>query len=46
VVRERVREDRLRGVGLEVVRWMTNEIIRMPQVVASRVLAAHHRGDP
>jgi len=46
VVREKVREDRLRGVGLEVVRWMTDEIIRAPQVVASRVLAAQRRGDP
>ncbi|WP_406832452.1 hypothetical protein ABEG17_06410 [Pedococcus sp. KACC 23699] len=45
VVREKAREDRLRDVGLEVVRWMTGEILHSPQVVAGRVKAAQRRGE-
>jgi hypothetical protein len=44
VVAEKVREDRLRGVGLEVVRWGTGEIVRAPGGVAARVEAAFGRG--
>lgn len=46
VLAEKEREDRLRGTGLEVVRWGTEEIVRTPERVAGRVWAAQRRGSP
>lgn len=46
VLAEKEREDRLRGTGLEVVRWGTNEIVHAPERVAARMWAARRRGDP
>lgn len=45
VLAEKEREDRLRGTGLEVVRWGTDEIVHTPERVADRVWAARRRGD-
>jgi hypothetical protein len=45
VVEEKVREDDLRGLGLELVRWDAHEIRRSLEVVARRVNAARARGD-
>lgn len=45
VVAEKVREDDLRGLGLEVVRWDTAQIRHEPTAVARRVAAARSRGD-
>lgn len=46
VVAEKVREDRLRATGLEVVRWGTDEIVKTPERVAARIHEARRRGDP
>ncbi len=40
---EKVREDRLRALGLTVVRWTWEEIWSTPQDVVSRIRGAHHR---
>jgi hypothetical protein len=45
VRREKEREDELRSLGLEVVRWSTQDILRRPAQVAARVKAAQRRGD-
>lgn len=45
VVEEKVREDGLRGLGLEVVRWDTPQIRHEPLAVARRVAVARSRGD-
>ena len=45
VVEEKVREDDLRGLGLEVVRWDTPTIRHEPLAVARRVAVARSRGD-
>ena len=45
VVAEKVREDRLRSCGLEVVRYDVPELRRRPQDVAARVQEARERGD-
>ena len=44
VLNEKAREDALRSLGLEVVRWDFAEIRRQPEAVAGRVRAARHRG--
>jgi hypothetical protein len=46
VLAEKSREDALRSVGLEVVRWTTSEIMRHLPDVARRIRAAHARGNP
>lgn len=40
VLDEKVREDRIRALGYIVVRWTWDEILRDPQRVVARVLAA------
>jgi hypothetical protein len=45
VVAEKVREDDLRGLGLEMVRWNTTAIRHEPLAVARRVAVARSRGD-
>lgn len=40
---EKVREDRLRALGLSVVRWTWEDIWSTPQDVVDRIRAAHHR---
>ncbi|MGN6636396.1 MAG: type IV toxin-antitoxin system AbiEi family antitoxin domain-containing protein [Oryzihumus sp.] len=45
VLTEKAREDALRSLGLEVVRWDFTEIRHHPERVASRVRAARARGD-
>ena len=40
---EKRREDRLREAGFEVVRYTWDEILRTPQVVVARILAAFER---
>lgn len=40
---EKIREDRLRALGLSVVRWTWDEIWRSPGDVAARILAAQSR---
>ncbi|MGZ4748053.1 MAG: hypothetical protein ACXVYY_13315 [Oryzihumus sp.] len=45
VLAEKRREDALRSLGLEVVRWDFAEIRQDPERVASRVRAARARGD-
>ena len=45
VVAEKVREDRLRSCGLEVVRYDVPEMRWRPQDVAARVRDARERGD-
>jgi len=45
VVAEKSREDDLRGLGLNVVRWGGEEIRRSPEEVARRVEAARSSGD-
>lgn len=44
---EKLREDRLRELGYEVVRWTWDEIVNHPEVVVARILraaarASHH----
>jgi hypothetical protein len=43
VIREKVREDRLRATGEGVVRWTPEEIENEPDAVAARVLRAARR---
>jgi hypothetical protein len=45
VVEEKVREDSLRGLGLEVVRWDTPQIRHHSLEVARRIELARNRGD-
>lgn len=45
VVAEKTREDNLRCLGLELVRWDTRQIRRQPLEVARRVAIARSRGD-
>ena len=45
VLAEKRREDALRSLGLEVVRWDFAEIRKDPERVAARVRAARARGD-
>lgn len=45
VFEEKRREDRLRDLGLEVVRWSMDDILRDPTAVARRIDAARERGD-
>ena len=45
VVAEKVREDGLRDLGLEMVRWGTLEIRRSLELTARRVATARARGD-
>lgn len=45
VVEEKNREDSLRGLGLEVVRWDTSQIRHQPLEVARRIELARNRGD-
>ncbi|HET7475519.1 MAG TPA: type IV toxin-antitoxin system AbiEi family antitoxin domain-containing protein [Dermatophilaceae bacterium] len=45
VLAEKVREDRIRDLGLELVRWDFPDMVYRPQEVADRVQAAHARGD-
>ena len=45
VVEEKVREDALRALGLEFVRWDTEQIRHRPLEVARSVAAARRRGD-
>ena len=45
VVEEKVREDALRGLGLEFVRWDTEQIRHRPLDVVRCVAAARRRGD-
>lgn len=40
LVREKIREDRLRALGFIVVRWTWREIMTSPETVARRLLAA------
>jgi predicted transcriptional regulator of viral defense system len=40
---EKLREDRLRELGYEVVRWTWDEIINHPEVVVARILRAIER---
>ena len=46
VLKEKKREDALRGTGLEVVRWDTREITRHLPEVVRRVHETWRRGDP
>jgi len=41
--REKLREDRLRELGYEVVRWTWDEIVNRPEVVVARILRAAER---
>ena len=41
--REKLREDRLRELGYEVVRWTWDEIVNRPEVVMARILRAAER---
>jgi len=41
--REKRREDRLRELGYEVVRWTWDEIVNRPEVVVARILRAVSR---
>ena len=45
VVAEKIREDDLRDLGLEMVRWGSREVLRSPEILARRVDAARARGD-
>ena len=42
---EKRREDRLRELGLQVVRWSFGDITRNPTSVYDRIMAAFRRGD-
>jgi len=46
VLAEKVREDRLRDTGLEVVRWGFRDLRRDAPGVVDRIAAAWERGDP
>jgi hypothetical protein len=41
--REKLREDALRELGYEVVRWTWDEIVNHPEVVVARILRAANR---
>ena len=45
VLAEKIREDRLRGTGLEVVRWGFQDVRRAAPDLVQRVEAAWERGD-
>ncbi|MGZ4636838.1 MAG: type IV toxin-antitoxin system AbiEi family antitoxin domain-containing protein [Oryzihumus sp.] len=45
VLAEKRREDRLRDLGLEVVRWTWTDVRRSPRQVVARIEAARARGD-
>lgn len=45
VIEEKTREDRLRDLGVQVVRWGTSDIVRRPRDVMARVASARARGD-
>ena len=45
VLEEKRREDRLRDLGLEVVRWTWADVRRNPREVVARIEAARARGD-
>ena len=42
---EKLREDRLRELGYEVVRWTWDEIVNYPEVVVARILRAIARAE-
>jgi hypothetical protein len=44
VIAEKVREDAIRDLGLEVVRWDLAEVLQWPQQLASRIERARARG--
>jgi hypothetical protein len=44
VLAEKDREDALRDLGLEVVRWGTAELLNHPESVARRIMRARRRG--
>jgi hypothetical protein len=46
LIREKVREDAVRGTGLEVVRWGTHDVVHELAKLARTVRAAWRRGDP
>jgi putative AbiEi antitoxin of type IV toxin-antitoxin system len=46
VIREKVREDRLRAAGLELVRWGTHDIVHARPSVLRAIRAAWRRGHP
>lgn len=46
LVREKRREDALRDLGLEVVRWGTADVVHGVVALAARVREAWRRGDP
>jgi len=46
VVAEKVREDRIRDCGLELVRWSVDDMARHLRAVVQRVRQAQTRGDP
>jgi hypothetical protein len=45
VVPEKIREDRLRGTGLEMVRWDFRDVRRTAPAVVDRIRGAWERGD-
>lgn len=45
LIAEKEREDRLRDLGLEVVRWGLNDLRRNPERLVARIMAARARGD-
>ena len=45
VVAEKIREDDLRDLGLEMVRWGSREVRHRPEILARRVDSARARGD-
>jgi hypothetical protein len=44
VIAEKVREDAIRDLGLEVVRWDLAEVLQRPQQLAARIGRARARG--
>lgn len=46
IVAEKVREDRLRALGLQVVRWGYLDVVRRLSGVVADIEAAWHRGRP
>lgn len=44
VIAEKVREDDIRDLGLEVVRWGLDDLRRRPDAVVRRIAAARRRG--
>lgn len=45
MIKEKDRRDRIVDLGAELVRWSTNEIVRSPGEVLTRIAAARRRGD-